>query len=49
MFQRQAQGSAKCEKLKDTGTFIYQDFSKATIELRKSLWEEVVQISSKTK
>ena len=31
------------KKLKDTGIFIYEDFSKATMELRKSLWEEVLQ------
>ena len=30
------------KKLKDTGIFIYEDFSKATMELRKSLWEEVL-------
>ena len=30
------------KKLKNTGTFIYEDFSKTTIELRKSLWEEVL-------
>ena len=29
------------KKLKETGIFIYEDFSKATMELRKSLWEEV--------
>ena len=31
------------KKLKDTGISIYEDFSKATMELRKSLWEEVLQ------
>ena len=31
------------KKLKDTGIFIYEDFSKATMALRKSLWEEVLQ------
>ena len=29
--------------LKDTGIFIYEDFSEATMELRKPLWEEVLQ------
>ena len=31
------------KKLKDTGIFIYEDFTKATMELRKSIWEEVLQ------
>ena len=31
------------KKLKDTGIFIYEDFSKAKMELRKSLWEKVLQ------
>ena len=31
------------KKLKNTGIFIYKDFSKATMELRKSLWDEVLQ------
>ena len=31
------------KKLKNTGIFIYEDFSNATMELRKSLWEEVLQ------
>ena len=31
------------KKLKDTGMFIYEDFSKVTIELRKYLWKEVLQ------
>ena len=28
------------KKSKNTGSFIYEDFCKATMELRKSLWEE---------
>ena len=31
------------KKLKNTGTFIYEDFCKETMELRKSLWEEVLE------
>ena len=31
------------EKLKNTGIFIYEDFSKDTMELRKSLWEQVLE------
>ena len=31
------------KKLKGTGIFIYKKFSKAAMELRKSLWEEVLQ------
>ena len=31
------------KKLKDIGIFIYEDFSKATMKLRKSIWEEVLQ------
>ena len=30
------------KKIKYTGIFIYEDFSKAAVELRKSLWEEVL-------
>ena len=31
------------KKLKNTGIFIYEDFSKDTMELRKSLWEQVLE------
>ena len=31
------------KKLKNTGTFIYEDFCKETMELPKSLWEEVLE------
>ena len=31
------------KKLKNTGIFFYDDFSKSTMELRKSPWEEVLQ------
>ena len=37
------------KKLKSTGIFIYGDFSNATIELRKSLWEEVLQHQQQNK
>ena len=30
------------KKLKNTGIYIYEDFCKDTMELRKSLWEEVL-------
>ena len=30
-------------KLKDRGIFIYDDFSKEAIELRKTLWEHVLE------
>ena len=29
------------KKLKDKGIFIYEDFSKVIMEVRKSIWEEV--------
>ena len=29
------------KKLKNTGMFIYEEFSKGTIKLRKTLWEQV--------
>ena len=31
------------KKLKDTGYFICEDFCKETVELRKSLWQEVLE------
>ena len=31
------------KKLKNTGFFIYEDFCKATMKLRKSLWEEALE------
>ena len=31
------------KKLKNTGIFIYEDFSNDTMELRKSLWEQVLE------
>ena len=31
------------KKLKNTGIFIYEDFSKDTMELRKWLWEQVLE------
>ena len=31
------------KKLKDTGIFIYEDFNKKTSELRKTLWEQVLE------
>ena len=31
------------KKLKNSGIFIYDDFFKVTMELKKSLWEEVSQ------
>ena len=31
------------KKLKDTGIFIFEDFCKETVELRKSLWQEVLE------
>ena len=43
MFQRQTQGSPNTKELKNTGIFIYEDFSNPKMELRKSLWEEDLQ------
>ena len=37
------------KKLKYTGIFIYEDFSKAAMELRKSLWEEVLRHQQQNK
>ena len=31
----------KSKKLKNTGIFVYEDFCKDTMDLRKQLWEEV--------
>ena len=31
------------KKLKDTGTFVYEDFCSDTMELRKSIWEKVLE------
>ena len=31
------------KKLKNTGTFIYEDFCKDTMDLRKQLWEKVLE------
>ena len=31
------------KKSKDTGIFIFEDFCKETVELRKSLWQEVLE------
>ena len=31
------------KKLRDTGIYIYEDFSKDTMDLRKTLWEKVLQ------
>ena len=31
------------KKLKNTGTFIYEDFCKNTMDLRKQLWEKVLE------
>ena len=37
------------KKLKDTGIFIYEDFSKATMELRKTFGKKFCNIGNKTK
>ena len=37
------------KKLKNTGTFIYEDFCNETMELRKSLWEEVLEYRRQNK
>ena len=37
------------KKLKNTGIFIYEDFSKDTMELRKSLWEQVLEYQKENK
>ena len=34
---------SNAKKLKSTGIFIYEDYCKETMDLRKSLWEEVLQ------
>ena len=34
---------SNAKKLKNTGIFIYEDYCKETMDLRKSLWEEVLQ------
>ena len=30
-------------KLKDTGIYVYEDFSNETMEVRKSLWEKLLE------
>ena len=37
------------KKLKKTGIYIYEDFSKGTMELRKSLWEQVLEYRKQNK
>ena len=37
------------KKLKNTGIYIYEDFSKDTMELRKSLWEQVLEYRKQNK
>ena len=37
------------KNLKNTGIFIYEDFSKDTVELRKSLWEQVFEYQKQNK
>ena len=39
--------SAKC--LKDTGIFIYEDFCKDTMDLRKKLWNKVLEYRKQNK
>ena len=34
---------SNAKKLKNTGIFVYEDYCKETMDLRKSLWEEVLQ------
>ena len=36
-------------KLKESGIFIKEDFSKQTMDLRKELWKEVKQLHSEGK
>ena len=38
---------AKC--LKDTGIFIYEDFCKGTMDLRKRLWKKVLEYCKQNK
>ena len=35
------------KKLKDTGIYVYEDFSNETMEVRKSLWEKVLGIADR--
>ena len=37
------------KKLKDMGIYIYEDFSKDTMELKKSLWEQVLEYRKQNK
>ena len=37
------------KKLKNTGIYIYEDFSKDTMELRKSLWEQALEYLKQNK
>ena len=39
--------NAKKGNVKNTGIFMYEDFSKDTMELRKSLWEQTRNIRNK--
>ena len=37
------------KKLRDTGIYIYENFSKDTMDLRKALWEKVLQYRRQNK
>ena len=37
------------KRLRNTGILIYEDFSKYTMELRKSLWEQVLEYRKQNK
>ena len=37
------------QHLKDTNIYIYEDFSKETMAIRKSLWDEVKKVQQRRK
>ena len=42
-FKEKEKKLANIKKLENTGIYIYQDFSKDTMEFRKTLWEEILE------
>ena len=48
-FKEKQQILKNAKLLKNTGTFIYKDFCKDTMELRKELWQEVLEYRRQNK
>ena len=48
-FEDKQQILNNAKKLRDAGIYIYKDFSKDTMDLRKTLWEKVRQYQKQNK